>query len=480
YDRTFLAGTLREAWRRRWRLYLGLGAAWIWLGWLVLAFPVTTAGRGPDTLPPLAYALTQGPVLLGYLRLAVWPAPLVFDYGLGPSAPMAALWSWALIGTLAALSAAACARRSGAGFLGAMVWLTLAPSSSVFPIGDVMAEHRMYLALAAIIILAVLLAERMLRLAVAGGRRAPLAASVLAIVVGVFTAMTAARNEAYYSRAGMWSDVIAKRPENARAHYNLGIALAERGRADDAIAAYRRTLALRPDYAEALNAWGAALVRTGRELEARPYFEAALALWPESPDAQMNLGDLAFRSGDWVEAEARYASAAAADPALADVRHRLGIALAQQGRAEDALAWYREALSMSPDDAEIEHSLGVALAMRGRFADARGHLERAVGLRAGYAEARNSLGAVLAQQGEWDAAERELRAALAIRPDYADAHANLGHVLLERGDADGAIGHMTEALRLNPGSGALREHLARAQARRGVLSGGITASPAPR
>ena len=42
YDRTFLAGSFREAWRRRWGLYLALAGTWLLLGWLV----VSTGNRG--------------------------------------------------------------------------------------------------------------------------------------------------------------------------------------------------------------------------------------------------------------------------------------------------------------------------------------------------------------------------------------------------------------------------------------------------
>ena len=42
YDRTFLAGSFREAWRRRCGLYLALAGTWLLLGWLV----ISTGNRG--------------------------------------------------------------------------------------------------------------------------------------------------------------------------------------------------------------------------------------------------------------------------------------------------------------------------------------------------------------------------------------------------------------------------------------------------
>lgn len=82
YDRTFVAGSVREAWRQRWRLYLGLGATWILLGWLVVnpGSRGGTAGFGAGLAWP-AYALTQFGAIIRYLQLAVWPHPLVLDCG---------------------------------------------------------------------------------------------------------------------------------------------------------------------------------------------------------------------------------------------------------------------------------------------------------------------------------------------------------------------------------------------------------------
>ena len=49
------------------------------------------------------------------------------------------------------------------------------------------------------------------------------------------------------------------RPDFAKAHNNLGLALASQGQADEALACYAEALRLRPDYAEAHNNRGVAL-----------------------------------------------------------------------------------------------------------------------------------------------------------------------------------------------------------------------------
>ena len=83
FDRAFVAGTFASAWRQRRGFYLALAATWLPLAWLVLS---TGGNRGGSAgfgvgVSWFDYALTQVPALARYLALAVWPCPLVFDYG---------------------------------------------------------------------------------------------------------------------------------------------------------------------------------------------------------------------------------------------------------------------------------------------------------------------------------------------------------------------------------------------------------------
>src|SRR3989442_13802547 len=96
-------------------------------------WPRSTVGAA--TVSPIAYALNQAQMIGRYLWLTVWPRSLVVDYGLprtlhvGDVVPQGLL-----ILALLAVTAAALVRRPAAGFLPAMFFLTLAPTSSVVPI----------------------------------------------------------------------------------------------------------------------------------------------------------------------------------------------------------------------------------------------------------------------------------------------------------------------------------------------------------
>jgi hypothetical protein len=64
-------------------------------------------------------------------------------------------------------------------------------------------------------------------------------------------AVTASRSLTYRDEVIYWQDVVAKAPHGARAHGNLGFALAARCRTDEAEASLVRALELDPGYVRA-------------------------------------------------------------------------------------------------------------------------------------------------------------------------------------------------------------------------------------
>src|SRR4029453_11135672 len=83
FDRTFVGGSFREAWRQRRGLHLALMATWLLLGFLMIRMGGTrgvAAGFGLG-MSAWSYALKQCGAIMQYLRLAIWPHPLILDYG---------------------------------------------------------------------------------------------------------------------------------------------------------------------------------------------------------------------------------------------------------------------------------------------------------------------------------------------------------------------------------------------------------------
>lgn len=282
YDRTLVAGTFRAAWRARWRFYLGLAGSWVLLAWLMRDLGVRQVGFGLG-VPAWSYALTECRAVVHYLGLAVWPHPLIFDYGAGllpfSAATMACLL---LLGLLAAAVARAVGRGSALGLAGAWIFLTLAPASSFVPvILQPVAEHRMYLPLAGVVVLVVLGLHAMI------GRWTVAAVVVLAAGLGLLTVQ---RNATYRTELALWSDTVAQRPGNPRAQTNLGSALARAGRPGEAREHLAEAVRLEPGNAAARYNLANVLLELDRPAEALAHCEAAVRLMPDSPEAHCVLG----------------------------------------------------------------------------------------------------------------------------------------------------------------------------------------------
>jgi tetratricopeptide (TPR) repeat protein len=307
YDRAFLSGSFREAFRRRKRLYFGLAATWAVLAAIMLLYEGPgAAGFGISAVAPWRYALTQPGVLLHYLRLTFWPQPLCLDYAWPLTTEFWQIVPQTLaLAALLAATAWALVRQPALGFLGAWFFLILAPTSSVMPIDDACFEHRMYLSLAAPVaaaaVAAYAAAERLLRRPKesqqARRRRVfgILALPALCAAAGLGM-LTFQRNAQYRSRFSIWEDVTRNRPKNPRGWSNLGLAYADAGRFDDAFREYDEALKLNPDYPKASNDPGNARSDDAHNSEAgREYNKAsafiALVLHAEKKQYAQALAD---------------------------------------------------------------------------------------------------------------------------------------------------------------------------------------------
>ena len=456
YDRTFLAGAWRDLFRCRWMVYVGFVPAVVWLAIatpLMLARQETiSAGFGLQSIAWYEYLGTQGGVILHYLRLAVWPDRLSFDYWwpvarstseiVVPGAVVAAL----LVASLVMLRA-----RPRLGFLGISFFLILAPTSSIMPIADRAVEHRMYLPLAPLVVLAVLGFDSLVGRLLGGGRVGRIArGGVLVAAVLLLMTQTIARNRDYRSPAAMWQDVLEVSPENPRAFYNFGNELEKIGDDSQALAHYERAVELLPGYAEAHNNMGVLLERRGNADRAVDHYREAIRINPRQARAHNNLGVVLVKRDELADAAAQFRRALESDPAYSQARYHLAGVLQKQGNDAEAMEHFRQTVATDPDNAGAHYSLGVMLARQGELAAAITHYLETVRIDPTHAEAHNNLGVVFSQQGDFATAGHHLEQAVKLKPDFALAHDNLGNLLAKQGMWRMAVDHYRRAIEVQP------------------------------
>jgi hypothetical protein len=229
------------------------------------------------TVSSFDYLLTQCVVIPRYLRLVFIPWGFNIDHDVpmvsGVSATSAA--GFAFLASLLGFGLYALHRWPLIGF--GMVWFFLALSveSTFLPIKDAMVEHRMYLAMPGVaLVLGAAFAWSLQR------QRTPTLVIGTAVLI-VLCGLTIQRNELWRTPVLLWKDALAKSPNKARVYANVGTALHNDGRLDEAINYYCNALALDPKSRQAeANAYAALATKMEEELRNDPSRAAELPVGP--------------------------------------------------------------------------------------------------------------------------------------------------------------------------------------------------------
>ncbi len=102
------------------------------------------------------------------------------------------------------------------------------------------------------------------------------------------------------------SDPSYQTPEAA--HYNLGLALMEKGDHINAVKEFHSTIEISPNFGQALNQYGIALYRMNRNQEAIKRFKQAIDVSPDFIDPYVNLGLVYMKQGKRDDAIAQFKS----------------------------------------------------------------------------------------------------------------------------------------------------------------------------
>lgn len=203
-----------------------------------------------------------------------------------------------------------------------------------------------------------------------------------------------------------------------------------------------------PDWAPAQLDLGLALGQVGRGQEAIAALRRAVALQPELPQAWRALGDRLMESGDQAAAEAAYASHvrhSTHDPRL------LAPAVAlTEGRLPEAEALLRAHLKQVPTDVAAIRMFAEVAARLDRNEDARHLLERCLELAPGFREARLNYALVLHRSNRPELALAQIDRLLADDPHHAACRNLQAAVLCRVGDYDRAIRIYAELVRSYP------------------------------
>jgi tetratricopeptide (TPR) repeat protein len=145
-----------------------------------------------------------------------------------------------------------------------------------------------------------------------------------------------------------YQEVLAKNPQIAEAHYNIGYLKGQKKDWAGAEEAYLKALEVRPGYSEAVNALARVYQDSGQPDKATALSDKAATENPKDAKAQFNLGVFYLNSGKAEDAAAAFQKAQEADPGNAEVYYYLGTLAVGQNKIPDAITQLEKYLSMNP------------------------------------------------------------------------------------------------------------------------------------
>lgn len=307
-----------------------------------------------DKVPShMDYLLTQLNVIVTYIKLLALPINqnLDYDYPIAHSIS-GSIVSACILSGFVALALAFYRRDRTISFGVLFFFLALSVESSVFPLEDVIFEHRAYLPSAGAIIASWAGLFYTLDKLAPGWFQKRLSAIAIALAFVALTSSYATatinRNEAWRDGITLWTDVVKKSPGKPRAAHNLGNAYLERGDYDGAEKLFLQALAINPKFETSLYSMAAISLRRGELDAALKYLEEAITIDPLMDFPLFSLGEGYLKRGMTAESAKCYRLAVKLKPGIPGGWRGLVQALEADGAKEEAANVAREIIRRWP------------------------------------------------------------------------------------------------------------------------------------
>ncbi len=285
-----------------------------------------------------------------YLWKAIWPTDLTLFY---PYASHSlSLWRVGAAALfLVATTVVVLRLRSRGYLLAGWLWFlgTLVPVIGVIQVGNqAMADRYAYIPLIGIFVMTAWAAADW-----AEEKKLGLTLRVVpAICVLVLLAVATYRQIGYWRNSlDVWTHALNVTQHNYVAEENLGVALAQDNRTDDAYPFFVRAAQDEPNDPDARLNIGTYLYQHGRQAEAVQQYELALHLGAEPgllAATYANLGSAYSDLGDYARSRASFEQALRLNPDQAGAWQGIALLLQKQGKLEAAIPYFARAVELQP------------------------------------------------------------------------------------------------------------------------------------
>jgi len=141
-------------------------------------------------------------------------------------------------------------------------------------------------------------------------------------------------------------------PGSGRGYYHLGAIQLKLGRNEEAVRAFQSAVKLQPNRADFYFGLATAQLAAGMLAEAALSFQQTLYLVPQHAEAHLKLGNLFYGADHYAEANTHFRAYLRLRPQEADAHNNVASLLFAEGKLAEAIPFYREALRLNPQHKE--------------------------------------------------------------------------------------------------------------------------------
>ncbi len=238
-------------------------------------------------------------------------------------------------------------------------------------------------------------------------------------------------------------------PDNAVAHSGLGRSLADAGRHEEAVEAFRVGVQLAPTSSR-YTLLGIACERAGDSNSSVENLLCAINLNPKNDEALFHLGVVYQEIGRFPDALSALRNSLKLDPENACTLREMGKIFARTGNVDEAVTMFREAIQKNRLECWARVYLGNAYWVLGREQDAERVFRDTCDVCSHWAPAYWCFGHFLNVQDRLQEAEAHCRIAVELDAEDASATFHLAEVLYQLGNTDEAKQLFVQTLESDP------------------------------
>lgn len=249
---------------------------------------------------------------------------------------------------------------------------------------------------------------------------------------------------------GVLDSIIGGGQKKARKKLDEGQALAEAGKAKEALACFEEAVKLDPKCADAVYARANAKLQAGKREDAVKDFNEAIRLDPGHSKAYGGRGLARVQTGRLADAVSDFNEALRLNPQSALLFYNLGSARFKQGQYQEAAEAYAQGLKLNSNHAGMWYASGKAKAALGRKDEAVADFSEAIRIEPKNPKAFGRRGTLKMSQGHLKDALSDFDKAIALAPKNAGGYFNRANVRTRLKMKEDAVADYDEAIRLSP------------------------------